>query len=174
MAYEFLALAYESKYVFDTIRSPMSYSNEYQDMPKKAGETDAEWDRRGPYYAILKRVERHKDFFERAFRLQPRCMAVFGTSAEDIFFLMHKSRREIEVSAQMLAWRQGFSAELHEQMERDIWDQSGVEAEKDKVGNRLKDFRLKTEAMCRPVVDRVPGNRRFLWRPRIRAFLGGK
>jgi transposase-like protein len=104
-AIEALSLAYESKYVFDIIRSPMSFEYEWDDMPKTQGETEKERRRKGSFYAVARRIRLNKDFFERAFKLQPRCMAMFGKEAEDIFMLMHQARRAIEVSSQMLAWK---------------------------------------------------------------------
>ena len=44
-----------------------------------------------------KRIERHKDFFERAWKLQIRCGALFGEDAEDALLLLQKARREVEV-----------------------------------------------------------------------------
>lgn len=48
----------------------------------KAKRTDVKG---GQYYAVYSRVGRNKEFFERAFNLQPKCMAMFGKEAEDIF-----------------------------------------------------------------------------------------
>jgi hypothetical protein len=52
-AIEALAISYESKYIFDAIRSPMNFGYEWKDMPKAPGETDAEWDKRGPFCAVV-------------------------------------------------------------------------------------------------------------------------
>lgn len=160
-AIEALSLAYESKYVFENIRSPMSYEYEWKDMPKKDGENDSQWRQRGSYYAVAKRIDTNKEFFERAFKLQPKCMAMFGKQAEDIFMLMHKARREIEVSAQMLAWQvsqyagervEDHNAAFYEQCRRDIWDTGGFEPEKDKVGKKLIEFRERMEGLFQPVI----------------------
>jgi len=172
IAYDFLALAYESKYVFDVIRSPVSFGSEYESMPRRPDESDVEWNRRGPYYAILKRVEAHKDFFDRVFKIQPKCMAVFGESAEEIFLLVHRARREIEVSAQMLAWRDGFGTEASEQMQRDIWDHGDFEREKDKVGEKLRSFRSKAEALCTNAL-KVQRKQPSTWRMKFRRHLIG-
>src|SRR5262245_61953719 len=79
VALDALALAYEAGFIFDNIRSPMSYASEWSEM---SGVDDP--DRRraaGPFFAILKRIEHHKDYFERVWRIQPRFMAVFGKEA---------------------------------------------------------------------------------------------
>jgi hypothetical protein len=160
-AIEALSLAYESKYVFDGIRSPMSFEYEWKDMPETPGETEAERHRRGSFYAITRRVTLNKDFFERAFRLQPKCMAMFGSEAEDIFMLMHKARRAIEVSSQMLAWKVGEyenpevpnrSEVFYEECRRDIWNMGDFKPEQDKVGMQLNEFRKRMEKMFRPII----------------------
>jgi hypothetical protein len=130
-------------------------------MPRLDGETDQQWDRRGPYYAIGKRIELNKEFFERSFKFQPRCMAMFGQRAEDIFMLMHTARREIEVASQMLTWKVRNEIgqvpiqdeNFWQQCRRAIWDYGDFEPERDKVGNKLKEFRQGMEILCRPVVD---------------------
>ena len=159
---EALALTYESKYVFESIRSPMSFEHEWQDMPKLANETDEQWGKRGPYYAVRKRIVDNKDFFERAFKLQPRCMALLGPKVEHIFMLMHQARRRIEVSSEMLAWKvhnptgpmQEQNPGWWDQLRIDIWHTDGMPIEKDTVGRMLLDFRSQMEALCRPIVDK--------------------
>jgi hypothetical protein len=154
IALDALALVYEAKYVFSNIRSPATFSHEYADMPKWPEETDEDWRRRTPYYAVLKRINDHREFFESAWKLQPRCMAMFGSVAEDIFLLMHQSRREIEVSAQMLSRKDArWNQEQADQMEWDIWDHGDLEKERDRVGRKLEEFRLRMEALYRPIVD---------------------
>ncbi len=89
-------------------------------------------------------------------------MAMFGKEAEEIFLLMHKARRAIEVSSGMLAWkvRQYDGPEVdhnesfYEQCRRDIWDMGNFEPEKDKVGRQLVEFRTKMEQMFGPIIDR--------------------
>jgi len=156
IAFHTLALAYESKFVFDGIRSPTSFDYEYKDMKKKDGESDAEWNRRGPYYAILKRIDFNKEFFERAWKMQPRCTAMFGAQAEEMFLLMHRARREIEVSAQMLLWQE-LGRDTVVEFQRDIWERGEFEKDKDKVGKKLIEFRERVEKLCRPVIDRQYG-----------------
>ena len=168
IAFDLLSLAYETKYVFEYIRGPASFDYEYQDMPEVAGESLDQRRARQPFYAILRRIDRSKDFFERALKMLPRCMGMFGPGAENIFMLMHRARREIEVSAQMLAWhRTGFSPDQRQQMERDIWDMGDVDKEHDRVGQKLSEFRARIEAMCQPIIAREFAPPRFArWRKR--------
>jgi hypothetical protein len=87
--------------------------------------------------------------------MQPRVMALLGRHAEEIFIIMHKARREIEVASEMLAWKvqnpigpvPDHNEEFWKQCRRDIWDHGGFEPEKDKVGKKLSEFcggRMKT------------------------------
>ena len=151
----------KSKYVFDNIRSPMSFEYEWDDMPKTPGKSEEARRRKGSFYAIARRIRLNKDFFERTFNLQPRCMAMFGKEAEDIFMLMHKARRAIEVSSQMLAWKTAQyedreapdqNAAFYEECRRDVWDVGDYQPEKDKVGKQLREFREKMEKMFQPVI----------------------
>jgi hypothetical protein len=62
-AVDALVLIREAKWVFDNIRSPMSFDYEWKDMPKTEGEDDALRRTKGSYFAILKRVQFHREFF---------------------------------------------------------------------------------------------------------------
>jgi hypothetical protein len=167
IAIEALSIAYESGPVFDHIRSIMASDYEWSDMPQKDGESEADRRGRGTFYATAKRIQDHRDFFERVARLQPRFMAMFGAKTSDIFLLLHRSRREIEVATQMLSWRVGEERhgrsgdqELYRQMEADIWTGVGDAAktkEGDRVGRKLKEFQDGIEALCRPVIERGYG-----------------
>jgi hypothetical protein len=173
IAFDALAMSYESKCIFENIRSPMSFGYEWKDMPRLVGDDDAAWNRRGPFYAVGQRVKSNKEFFNRVFTLQQRCMAAFGPDSEDIFMLLHKSRREIEVSSEMLAWKaynhEGVEPDhneaFYEQCRRDIWEVGDFQREKDKVGQRLIEFRSRMEKLCRPIIDREYGRkpRRTRW-----------
>ena len=160
IALDMLGMVYEAKYIFDNIRSPMSFDYEWRDMPEGVGNNEGDRRRRGPFFATLKRIEAHREFFERAWKLQPRCIAVFGPEAEEIFLLMHRSRREIEVSAEMLVFHNlGNDRDTIRQFERDVWDTAGHHIELDRVGARLNEFRTRAEALCRPVIHREFGRR---------------
>lgn len=68
-AMDTLALVYESKFIFDHIRSEMSFGYEWNDMPQGLGTGEEQRSARGPFYAILKRIEANKDFFDRAWKI---------------------------------------------------------------------------------------------------------
>ena len=153
-------LVYESKFIFDHIRSGFVFDGEFNDLPRRPAESDGEWRRRGTYFAVLKRTNANRDYFERAWKLQARCSAIFGPGVEDTFLLLQKARRQVEVSAAMLVdnpepglptednkrtWR-----EFHD----DVWaPQASMKGHFDKVGGMLSDFREQIERLCRPIVD---------------------
>jgi len=159
-AIDALALVHEGKFIFDHIRSEMSFPYEYKDMPEGYG-SEVDRNARGPFYAILKRIDAHKEFFERAWKIQVRCTALFGPHVEEIFLLMHRARREIEVSAEMLLRDPRPSVETPQNLQTwdrfraDVWPTYGSMASGgDRVGQKLSDFRAKMEDLCRPIIDR--------------------
>ena len=161
VAFDMLAVAYEAKFVFDHIRRPTSFSYEWADMPEDISETEDQRKSRGEFYAILKRINLNKDYFERVWKLQPRCMAMFGASVEEIFLLLHRARREVEVAAQMFASKMHLSDDMRAKLEHDVWEMGEPAA--DRVGKKLADFRTRTEGLCKPIIDRdLRGVRRRL------------
>ena len=160
-AIDALALAYESKFIFDNIRSELAYEVEWDDMPGKARETEQQRSARGPFYAIFKRIQANKDFFERAWKLQVRCTAVFGPEVEDIFLLLHKARREVEVSAEMLLRspypevRSQDNVDTWDSFRADVWPAYGsLSKHGDRVGLKLSGFKEGIERLCRPIFNR--------------------
>jgi hypothetical protein len=153
VAIEALALCYEARFVFDGIRSAISYPGEWADMPQIG--LEAERSQRGSFYAILKRVQASKDFFDRAWKVQVRCTAVFGANAEETFLLMQKARREVEVSAEMLYQdpqptnRTVDNMRLWQKWRNNVW----ATTNDDSVTTQLKQFREQIEKLCRPIVD---------------------
>lgn len=156
-AIDALALAYESKIVFRSIRSSFSTEIDYKAMPVIEGETEAKRLLRGSYWAVGKRVFDNKGYFERVWKLQPLVMAIFGEGMEDIFGKLHDARAMIGVASQTLAWDPppGNTADnvaLHRQMRTDLW--GGGSNDEDRVQESLDAFRKGIERVCKPVVDR--------------------
>jgi hypothetical protein len=162
VAFDALVIAYETKFIFGHIRNVMSYGYEWADMPVREGESEDKRQRRGSYYAIFKRIENNREFFDRVWKIQPRCMAVFGRHIESTFVKLHQARRSIEVAAQMLSeeiddplrTNDQETRELYRQFRRDIWDHGGYEKEKDAVGKLLLEFENELESAARPIIDR--------------------
>jgi len=131
-------------------------------MPR-ADVTEEKWRRRGPFYAILKRITDNRAFFIKVLQLQPRVMIMFGRETEAIFRTLNEARAHVTVSAQMLMrpidrverpWNEQ-AQNLHAQCEADIWEGLGEMAPNgDRVTAKLNEFRDGLEAICKPVLDR--------------------
>jgi hypothetical protein len=162
---EALALAYESKHVFAAIRSRVYRNDEWAEMTTNDEFSDTvveERKRRGPYYAVLKRIEGEKDFFARLWTLHPKFMAIFGPSTGAIFDKIHEARRMIETACELLMW----SIPQPERSDKQAWDdwtqlraniwasEFEIGKGKDKVGKLTEEFRTSVEKICRPVIDR--------------------
>lgn len=157
IALEALSLAYESREVFEMIRNPGSFGHEWADMPRKEQMTESEWNQRGPFYAIMKRVQDQNSFFDRVAKLRPRFLAVFGTQNEECFKFIKEARAYVFVSAKTLCFSPPgyFDAKAVHRMECDIWEgiAEGNNVE-DRVGKKVDRFVTLIESLCRPIVDR--------------------
>jgi hypothetical protein len=120
IAFKALDITYQSKWVFENIRSPLVNDYEWDDMPPGGGPRRSA---KGEYYAKLKRINAHDEFFKSVWEIHPKCMAVFGTEVEEIFLLLHKARRDIEVAAQMLMHHVDDPDIPGGDPNRDLWDQ---------------------------------------------------
>lgn len=163
-ALDALAYAYESKFVFDSIRAAMAYPYEWEKMPELPGDTEQKRAQRGSFFAIFRRIEATKDFFDRGWKLQIRCAAIFGPEMETAFRLVQEARHEISVAAEML-YRDPYPTN-DTQDNRDTWDTfratvwpayGRLAKEGDTVGKKLEQFRSQVETACRPVIDRQLG-----------------
>jgi hypothetical protein len=171
-AIDALAVMYESKFIFDHIRNGFTQSPEWDDMPVRP-EAEEQRNRRGTYYAIWKRVQSYKDFFDRAWKLQVRCAAIFGPEMEGVFLLLQKARREVEVAAEMLTRdpvatvRTPDNIETWERFHDVVWMHNAeARGREDKVGKKLLDFSDGIKKTCGPVVNREYGkdeSRRWFW-----------
>lgn len=156
IALEALSLAYEGREVFEMIRSPGSFGHEWTDMPKEHMTEDV-WNQRGPFYAIMKRVQDQNPFFDRVAKLRPRFLAVFGTQNDECFKLVRETRANIFVSAKSLCFSPPghFDAQQVYRMECDIWEGVGEGyGVEDRVGKKINQFIVLIEGLCRPIVDR--------------------
>jgi hypothetical protein len=174
LSLEALSLAYESKAVFDHIRTRVFYKGEGADVPEKLEESPEHKRQREPFFAVLKRIEASNDYFKRIWALQPKFIAVFGEKTEEIFDHLHKARRDIEVTASVVVFEdEPFDPNdpaYKEDLKRYRTTIFGPmrRGDADPVAEKLDDFRKRIDQLCRPVVDRtyrVPGKRWWqFWR----------
>jgi hypothetical protein len=152
-AIDILALAYESRIVFRRIRAGLITDADLKDMPVRDGE-DADHRRlRGSYWAYLKRVIDHRDFFERAWDLQPVAMAIFGEAMADVFAKLHETRASIEVSSEKLANDPTAMGDRQLAMDMRTDLVGHPNKAKDRVQQSLDAFCNGIERVCKPIVD---------------------
>lgn len=77
VAFEALTLAYESGMVFDDIRRRLVRPYEWADMASE-GMSKEQIERSQSTYAIINRISRHNDFFDRVLKVQPKLNHVLG------------------------------------------------------------------------------------------------
>jgi hypothetical protein len=165
IAIEALAIGYEAQLVFERLRSRIVRDFEWKDMGHGNGDSIVVRDerRRGPY-AVLKRLDASHEFFDRVYKLEPQFVAVFGRTAEALFNLLHKARRQVETTAEALM--DEYSIEFEDDEEgrdrRRKWranifaSSNGLDGH-DEVGKLLARFRDEIERLCRPIVEREFG-----------------
>jgi len=159
-AIEALVLVREAKFIFENIRSPMSFDYEWKDMPQSPGDDESMRRTKGSYFAILKRIDRHREFFQRAWKLQTMCGVLFGEKANEAFLLLQKARREVEVSAGMLVnnpipeIRNPENKRTWDKFRADVWGGT-AEAMKvrDTVAEKLEQFESGVRSVCEPIVE---------------------
>lgn len=158
IAFDVLSIAHESKFVFSRIRDPHGFEGEWRNMPIKEGESRQDRDKRGASYATLVRLNAHADYFERASRLQPKAIAVFGGAAETAFSKLEKAHTLVRDAASQLTWElpvkpdkpseQDF--EMRMRLRGDLW---AAFQTPDRVEWELTTFRSEVERIFRPVIE---------------------
>jgi hypothetical protein len=162
VAIDALAIAYEAKFVFESVRSPFIRSYEYE-----GGYTEADSVRitlrdgqKGPY-AVLKRLEQHEDFFTRIRKVEPVFMAIFGRETESIFKRLYEARTLLEHQAQGLFEEERYETDPKDIGARDrkrelrasVFASADEKKKDDKIGDLVKEFTERIEGICRPIVD---------------------
>lgn len=165
VALDALAIAYESKFVFETIRARAIARHEYEnatDPRYTVGNVGIRVNiREGQQgaYAVLRRIEAQEEFFERVRKIEPRFMAVFGAETEGIFAGLYSARVQLAAAAETLFEIGHIETEDTVQIgveRRDlrqvIFRGPDEKKENDKIGALTYGFRSQIEALCRPIV----------------------
>lgn len=170
VALDALAIAYESKFVFETIRARAIARHEYENatdprfMVGDVGIRVNIRDGQQGAYAVLRRIEGQEEFFERVRKIEPRFMAVFGTESESIFVALYSARTQLAAAAETLFEIGHIESEDAQQISGErrelrhlIFRGLTEEKENDKMGVLTDGFRTRIEALCRPIVDHQYG-----------------
>jgi hypothetical protein len=171
VALDALAIAYESKIRFDSIRFEDFEEWEYEEAAKQTGPMSYPTPplRKGQEvsYIILKRIERNGEYFDRVDKIEPKFMAVFGAETTEIFSNLYDAKLQIRTAAQALYDENAFE---HDPADMDARERSRKLREElfgggDFLPNREVDqkiarFRAAIEVLCRPIVDQQFGRLR--------------
>ena len=129
-------------------------------MAVKAGESESDRAMRGGSYATLMRLNAHDEYFERASRLQPKAIAVFGGGVQTPFERLNQAQKLVREAAVHLTWRipvhpekpSQEDFEMRMRLRGDLW--TGFGKYEDRVEKELVMFRSEVEAIFRPVIER--------------------
>jgi len=163
LAGEILSAFYEVQRAMPAIRSPASWATEGQSRPRLVEEGDlakglldpttprSPLDKsRDTYYAVIERLDKHREVMVRFLSNQFTAMALLGSDAATPFEDFNQLLNRISVSAKMLI----MTAEQIEpsktiKWKADIWegndDDDKVKAELDRISKAV-------EALCKPIL----------------------
>jgi len=171
VALDALAIAYEAKFRFESIRSRRILENELEDIdkqmtsvsyplpPHKSGQE-------GPY-AVLKRISRSGEYFDRVSKIEPKFMAIFGADKEIIFSLLYEAKEYLESVAEYLFQECSIehdpgdteARELLRNLRSQVFGIAAGMTGEDIVDEKISEFQKRIEALCRPIVDQTFGRR---------------
>jgi len=170
VALDALAIAYESGFRFEGIRSTVLREDEYADIDAPSKDPSrfiVHRDGQRSPYAVLKRMRNNHEFFRKVFDIEPKFMAVFGAETEEIFAQLYDAKQMVQTCAEALYEEARVehdpsdqqARERMMQLRRTIYASKGKIADNDKVGQKVLDFKRRIEALCRPIVDQTYGRK---------------
>jgi hypothetical protein len=159
VALESLAISHEAKFVFEAVRSRLIRVGELGIHGTTIGR-----DRERSQEAIraaLRRLEEHRDFFDKAFILETKFVAAFDK--RDIFQLLFEARNKLSTAAEALIDEYGLEPDPTDQetkqrlrkLRANVAASPGELGEFDEVGKSLARFAERIEEECRPVVAKM-------------------
>jgi hypothetical protein len=128
LAEEVLADFYEARDVFRWVRSPMGFAADYEQRPGRDEEPEDVRGHRDTYYAPIKRLSDHSEFFSKLQARKYRVIATFGKAAAKPYDDLQKIHSKIVVAARMLmntrpdVSRNERDAEREERQLKIIWE----------------------------------------------------
>lgn len=161
LAEETLALFYEAKDAIIHMRSPMGFTSETEDVEKRDGESDANYEARKSANVVFYRYNQHIELFNKIHAMRYRFMAQFGADRARPFDELRKIVGEITIAARTLGrlWprsrfrdEEAFEKhlELVQKYEETFWDSYG---EEDPINPRLDDIISTIENSCRAIIE---------------------
>jgi hypothetical protein len=157
---ETLALFYEARDVVASIRHPISFGNESDDIKRGEKESDDDYDARKRANIVFSRYKVHQELFNKIHSMRYRFMAQIGKDEAVPFDELREIKNEIFRSAQVLArlwprnqFRTDEAREKHldelEKHEAIFWDSMN---EDDPINGKLEKTICEMESTCKNVI----------------------
>jgi hypothetical protein len=159
VALEALAIAHEAEIVFETVRSSLVWGGELGIHGTTIGR-DRERSQEA-IRAVVRRLDSHQDFFDKAFILETKFVAAFDK--RDVFQLLLQARSRLRAVAEALIEEYAIEHDPTDQDTRlrlrrlraNVTATPGEIREYDEVGKLLARFRQRIEEECNPLVARM-------------------
>jgi hypothetical protein len=176
LAEDALAMFYEARDAIHHIRYPMSNSHETEDVEKRDGETETQWDARKNASVVFKRYKKYQELFGKIRAMRYRFMAQFGPQAAKPFDDLQGIVSKVIVSARTLArlWpRNQFTTDEKWQRHLDAIERNEAvfwegTADEDPINPQLDSIITDIEQTCSGVISGDDSLASILNRPLFR------
>lgn len=153
LAEETISDFYELRDIMKSVRSPASYEGEGRTRRRDPNESEEMARSRDTYFAILERLNSHRETIAKLMSRQYRMVALFGKDAAEPFKLLYGAIGSVTVSARMLIRCTGETdrppSASFRKWEADIW--SGHDP--DPVGTKIDQAVDAIEWVCGPILE---------------------
>jgi hypothetical protein len=158
-AEKILTLAYRLKRNLTSVRNPGMLGYEIETAKEKLSGhdwydalTEAQKAKAQTAQAILLRLIRYQEDWDKIFELMPIALALFGEPVESHLQSIWRQVVAVRVSAETYATYDGADAEFQQRIERDIWEIGGAFAQEDQIGLAIGAAVTGLEAVLLPVI----------------------
>ena len=154
-AEEVLADFYRARDIINAARSPGSFSDEGATREKAAWETESDTRTLNAYFAAIERLANNREFFAQLLARRYRFLALFSSTAANLYDDIFKVQIEIRTAVQMLIMTYpqrdlGSLPTDRREWQAVIWD---TQSKDDPIPSRLNRIIEGIEAICRPVIQ---------------------
>ena len=147
---------YRAQHAIQAIRSPMSYSSEYEGRENDDLESPVQTHGRNLGYTVFERMKKYQEQFDALYVTSLRVKAVFGDAVFEPFSDIRKSFGKVRVAAHMLYITpdEGYKDhEFRQKLEWDIWD---IGSEKlDSIEQQVKSAIVEAEKLLTPYLKPI-------------------
>jgi len=117
----------------------------------------------------LKRITASEEFFERASKIEPKFMAIFGAATSNIFSNSYRAKLKVQTAAEALLEEYEIEHDPSDsaarvrlvKLRKEVFSSPGELRSDDEVGQHVREFQVEIERLCRPIVDAEFGPARW-------------